>query len=213
MPVMGSGRFVGGLEGTRGIVALPGGTAPQSDLLMAGGSDGWLGPVTLPGGAGCSPNTPGTILYQKTIAGPLEGTAVFPDAFLLTTITDIPLETVSGGNMRLSIHAEGSATTDPSGVFPLVFLAGFDYDPSADIQLLNGVCVRAVGHIPPLPPPTPQPFDFTDPNTGLTYAPFTAPGCGVHQDLMIWIQSNNLAFEDTTAILQNFTITVTEEGP
>lgn len=212
---MGSGRFVGGLEGTRGIITLPGGSAPaQPGSLIVGGGDGWLGPVTFPGGgSGCLPNVPGTILYQRTFAGPLEGTAVFPDAFLLVTVTDIPLETVNGGQMRLSIHAEGSATTDPSGVFPLVFLAGFDYDPSTDIQLLNGVCVRAVGHIPPLPPPPPQPFDFTDLNTGLTFAPFTAPGCGVHQDLMIWIQSNHLAFEDTTAILQNFTITVTEEGP
>jgi hypothetical protein len=208
---MGSGRFVGGLDGTRGVVTLPGGGAPaQPGLLMVGGGDGWLGPVALPGGGGgCQPNTPGTVIYNKTFTGPIGGTQIFGDGpLLIGTITDIPTETINGGTLRVTLSGSGSASADCSGTHHITFSAGFD---TSDDPILFGQCVQAVCQIPVLPPPPVQPFTFTD--FVNPYADFPAPGCGVHQDLSIWILENFASGNDTTASIQNYTVTVTCEGP
>ncbi|HEV3059703.1 MAG TPA: hypothetical protein VGY48_15740 [Vicinamibacterales bacterium] len=95
---MGSGRFVGGFDGTRGVIRPVGGSLIQPGSLMAGGVDGWDQPILQAGGGGggCSPvglhtdGTSGTFtLTTASGSATILGTA--PYAFTCTGLAHVSL--------------------------------------------------------------------------------------------------------------------------
>lgn len=87
---MGSGRFVGGFEGTRGAVKEPSGSSIQRGSQMAGGVEGWLGP-TLTAGGGGGDCIPGIVLFDQTF--PAEETVISNGGFQAYDVVTIPFDT------------------------------------------------------------------------------------------------------------------------